>query len=324
MELRDEILMGMQSTLDDKQIAKLKTVLDVALFGYHIEKKQYEVAIYDDSNHKLIKQYIASKRLSGLSEKSLEQYRRTVTCFLETVGKPISEIKSMDIRGFLAMYQAQKQISNRTLENYRTYLSGFFIWLVNEEIISANPMAKVTKIKEPKRKREPFSDEEMERLRANADDIRDRAMIEFLYSTGCRVSEMVELNVNKIDFYNSSTVAHGKGEKDRQVYITESAMFWLKSYLRTRTDNDNALFIGNRGRLSKEGVEYIIRKIGIKCGVNAFPHRFRHTFATNLAKRGMPVQEIQKLLGHSSISTTMVYCDINEDDVKHSHKKYAA
>ena len=324
MDLRDEILIGMQSELDDAQMSKLKAVLDMTFVGYHIEKKQYEVAIYDDSNHKLIKQYIASKRLAGLSEKSLKQYHRTITSFLDKMGKPISEIRAMDIRGYLAMYNVQEKISNRTLENYRMYLSGFFGWLVNEEIITSNPMAKVEKIKVPKGNREPFSEEEVEKLRYYASTVRDRAMIEFLYSTGCRVSEMVELDRDIIDYFNGSVVVHGKGDQYRKVYIKESAMYWLKLYFKERKDSEKALFVGTRGRLSKEGVEYIIRKIGATCGVNAFPHRFRHTFATNLAKRGVPIQEIQKLLGHSSIDTTMIYCDVDSESVKASHNKYAA
>ena len=330
MEIRDAILMQMDGKIDAEQMKALTLALDMVLHDYNIEKKCYDIAVCDaDMNEKLIKQYVASKRLEGLSEKSIKQYYRTVNEFLDVVRKPIkditvSDITVSDIRYYMATYQVQRKISNTTLDNYRLYLSSFFAWLVNEEYIDKNPMLKIKCIKEDDKKREPFTDEELEKLRNACVKPRDRALIEFLYSTGCRIGEVVRLNRDSIDYNAKTALVYGKGGKERRVYISDCAMYWLKMYLEQRKDKDPALFCSIKGRISDEGAEYIVKNLGKKVGIRAFPHRFRHTIASNLAKRGMPVQEIQKFLGHASIDTTMIYCSVVDDNVKNSHNKYAA
>lgn len=323
MDVRNDITMAMMSVLDDNQMQRLKNVLDMVLYNYDIKPKTTELAIYDSSNTKIINKYIGCKRLEGLSEKTLKQYHFMITKFIEAVGKPVKEIDAYDIRFFLASYQQGKEISNRTLVNYQRYISGFFAWLVNEEIITSNPMQKIGKIKTPKVIKQPFTDEELEKLRQCATSKRDRALIEFLYSTACRVSEVVGLNRADINRFTQTMIVRGKGNKEREVYITSKAMFYLLQYEETRTDNDPALFVSKNGRITKDGIEYIIKKIGEAAGVEAYPHKFRRTISTELINKGMPVQEVQKMLGHESLDTTMIYCTVKNDSVKSSHQKFA-
>lgn len=323
MDLRAEITLAMSSVLNEDQMNRLKNVLDMVLYNYDIKPKATELMIYDGNNSKIIARYIGCKRLEGLSENTLKQYYMTITKFIDSIGKPIKEIDSYDIRFFLASYQQGKEISNQTLVNYQRYLSGFFAWLVNEEFIQTNPMKKVGKIKTPKVIKQPFTEEELEKLRQGCKSLRERALIEFLYSTGCRVSEVIGLNRTDINRFTQEMIVHGKGNKERKVYITPKAMYHLLQYTEQRTDDDPALFVGKRGRITKEGIEYIIKKLGDSVGVAAHPHKFRRTISTDLLNKGMPVQEVQKMLGHESLDTTMIYCSVNSDNVRNSHQRLA-
>lgn len=323
MDIRQDITLAMSGVLDDDQMQRLKNVLDMVLYNYEITPKATELALYDDSNHKIVNRYIGCKRLEGLSEKTLKQYFTFITKFLDSVGRPVKEISVYDIRFFLASYQQGKGLSNRTLENYQRYLSSFFSWLTNEEFITVNPMKKIGRIKTPKVIKQPFTEEEMEKLRQGTKTKRDRALIEFLYSTGCRVSEVVGLNRADINKFTQTMLVHGKGNKEREVYISPKAMFYLLQYVEERTDQDPALFVSKKGRMTKDGIEFVIRKLGESVGVEAYPHKFRRTIATELINKGMPVQEIQQMLGHESIDTTMIYCTVKGDNVKHSHQKFA-
>lgn len=323
MDIREDITLAMSSVLSDDQMKRLRNVLDMVLYNYDIQPKATELAIYDGNNGKIVAKYIGCKRLEGLSEGTLKQYYNTITKLLDIVGKPINEINAYDIRFFLASYQQGKEISNRTLVNYQRYLSSFFGWLLTEEFIQVNPMKKVGKIKTPKVIKQPFTEEELEKLRQGCKSLRERALVEFLYSTGCRVSEVVGLDRTDINKFTQEMIVHGKGNKERKVYITPKAMYYLLQYTEQRTDDDPALFVGKRGRITKEGIEYIIKKLGDSVGVEAHPHKFRRTISTDLLNKGMPVQEVQKMLGHESLDTTMIYCTVNSDSVRNSHQKLA-
>ncbi len=325
-ELRREILQKMQGVLTETQAEKLKSTLDIVLYRYRIESKTEEVSVYDDSNTGKIKQFIATKRLEGLSEGTLEQYYRSINNLVTSLGKNISDITTDDIRYYLSMYQEQRKVAKVTINNMRRYLSSFFGWCADEDMIEKNPMRRIKAIKQQKTIKEPFTDVELEKIRQAAGNVRNRAIVEFLYSTGCRVSEVVDIDLDKIDFSRNSVIVTGKGKKQREVYVTNKAMYWLKLYLSSRKDNNTALFTGKGNmRLCKAGIESILRNIGIKAGVSkVHPHRFRRTIATDLINKGMPVQEVQQLLGHNNLNTTMIYCTVSRNNVQAAHRKYAA
>ena len=302
-ELRREILQKMQGVLTYEQV-----VMDIVLYRYRIEAKTEEVAIYDNSNDSKIKQFIATKRLEGLSNGTLEQYHRAVTNLVQTLGKNIVDITTYDIRYYLSMYQEQRKVSKVTINNMRRYLSSFFGWCADEDIIEKNPMRRIKAIKQQKVIKEPFTDVELEKIRQASGNVRNRAIVEFLYSTGCRVSEIVDIDLDKVDFSQNSVIVTGKGKKQREVYVTNKALFTGKGNL----------------RLCKAGIESILRNIGIKAGVSkVHPHRFRRTIATDLINKGMPVQEVQQLLGHNNLNTTMIYCKVSRNNVQAAHSKYA-
>lgn len=325
-ELRKAVMQRMYGVLNEDQLEKLGNVLDVAMHDFRIEKKKEEIVLYDDSNDSKIKRFIATKRLEGLAESSLEQYYRTVSNMLESIGKQLEKVETDDIRYYLSMYKEQRKVSKVTLNNIRRYLSTFFQWCTDEDIIGKNPMRRIKAIKQQQKIKEPFSDVEMEKIRQASGSIRNRALVEFLYTTGCRVSEVVALDLNNINFANNSVIVTGKGNKQREVYISDKAMYWMNRYITERSDENSALFIGKgKKRLDKAGIESTVRKIGISAGVEkVHPHRFRRTIATNLLNKGMPVQEVQQMLGHSKVDTTMIYCKVDKNNVQAAHRKYAA
>lgn len=325
-ELRSTVMQMMSRVLDEEQMSDLSRVLDIVLHDYHIERRIEEIVVYDNSNESKLKRFIATKRLEGLSEASLEQYYRTINNMFNTIGKPLEKISTDDIRYYLSMYQEQRKVSKVTLNNMRRYFSTFFQWCTDEDIIGKNPMRRIKAIKQPQTIKAPFSDVEMEKIRQASNTVRDRALVEFLYSTGCRVSEVVHVALKDIDFVHNSLIVYGKGNKQREVYISDKAMYWLKKYLDQRKDSTSYLFVGKGARvLGKPGIESVLRKIGDIAGVeHVHPHRFRRTIATNLINKGMPVQEVQQMLGHSKLDTTMIYCNIDSKNVQAAHRKYAA
>ena len=325
-ELRQAVIQKMCEFLNEEQIEKLGNVLDVVLYSFEIKVKKEEIVVYDDSNTAKLKKFIATKRLEGLSEDTLMQYYRAVHNLFNEVGKPLEKINTDDIRYYLSMYQEKRKVRKVTLNNTRRYLSTFFNWCTDEDIISKNPMRRIKAIKQQKKIKEPFTDLEMEKIRNSADNTRNRALIEFLYTTGCRVSEVVDVDLNDIDFVHNSLIVTGKGDKQREVYISDKAMYWLKIYINDRNNDNTALFIGKGNkRLKKAGIEAVVRKIGKIAGVEkVHPHRFRRTMATNLINKGMPVQEVQQILGHEKLDTTMIYCKVDKNNVQAGHRKYAA
>ena len=304
----------LQTYVDMHRMEEIEDDVTRLLYDYEIRQKNTEIVKGGGMNEKIVKNYIASLRLEGKSEKTVKQYFDAVTYFLCEIGKNIEDITTNDIRYHLASYRKNHSVSNTTVDNKRRYLSAFFQWMSAEEIIPKNPMLRIKRIKDRDRCRKSFSDEEIEMLRDSAGSLANRAIIEFLLSTGCRVSELVNIDLTDIDFNKRECTIVGKGNKERIVFINQKAMHHLKQYINKRDGIQKALWINARGnRMSAEVVRARLKKIATDAGVkNVYPHRFRRTMASDLSRRGMPVQYIQRILGHEKIETTMLYCDTDD------------
>jgi site-specific recombinase XerD len=264
------------------------------------------------------------------SEGTLEQYALAIDMLLADIGKRLPDIKTNDIRYHLAMYQTTRNVEKATVDNRRRNLSSFFSWLAKEEIIIKSPMIRIAKIKSEVEVKLPFSDDDIEKMRCatmvTRNSKRDRALIEFMLTTGCRVSEIVNLDISHVNFLREEAIVKGKGNKERKVYISRTAMHYLQEYISDREINaDSPLFANKSGkRWSKQSIEKLIKSIAKKVEVdNAHPHRFRRTFATNALNKGMPVQCLQKILGHQSLDVTMRYCTVDDDTARIEHRRVA-
>lgn len=289
---------------------------------YEIVRRSTELAIIEEIPQEL-KAYLVTKKIEGMSDGSIEQYKMALDEMFRYIQKPVDQIKTNDIRTYLYMVQKDRGISNRTLENRRSMVSAFFEWCANEEYIPKNPTRQIKPIKFTSDPREPLTGLEMEMLRNACETLRDRAMIEFFYSTGCRVSEMVNMNISDIDFERKEVLLFGKGSKFRTVYMTPKCEIALKRYLEARGDKfaDDALFTSERApfqRMQKRGIETRIKKLGELSGIsrNVFPHLIRHTVATDGLNRGMDITEVQRILGHSNINTTLIYSKVDATRTK--------
>lgn len=324
--LREDVLLRMNDTLTSEQLNHLSIVLDVVLVEYNVEKKSTELIIRDNRNDIILKNFLGDKLLQGKSQSTIKQYQAIIQKLLDGVGKPVPEITSDDIRGYLAKYQMDRKISAVSLKNNRNYFMSFFTWCENNDVIEKNPMRQIPSFKVPKKQIKPISETEMELMRAVCKCDRDRALIDFLYSTGCRVSECAAFNKSDVDFDNyKGIVRNGKGNKERTVYISDKTMVWLKKYLQSRTDNENALWMGKKGRLTKSGIENIIRYLGNRAGLSkVHPHQFRHALATDMVSKNVSVPIVQQILGHENISTTAGYMSIKDDDIENAHRKFVA
>lgn len=326
---RTELMQSMIGVIDSDQMQKLGNAIATLFMRFKVEAKCTEVGFVDNTSENLRKRFIASLRLEGKSEATLRQYEMVIRMFFDDVQKSIKDITTNDIRYHLAMYQSTRKVSNATIDNRRRILSSFFSWLTKEEYIDKNPILRISKIKSEVEVKIPFSHVDVEKMKVCAsltrNGKRNRALIEFLMSTGCRVSEVVGLDLDNVDFRKRECIVHGKGNKDRKVYLTDVCLEYLNEYLSNRKVQSNVLFTNRNGdRWSKQSIEKIIKTIAHMAEVkNAHPHRFRRTFATNALNRGMPVQHLQKILGHKSLDTTMIYCQVDDDLIKFEHKKVA-
>ncbi len=325
-ELISTILNSMVPHLDAEQLRELKTVLYLNLSKYDISDKSRALIPYDDSNMRYWDKYRLDRQLSGMSLATLDNYQLTVTMFLSTVNKPIKDYTSDDIFNYLELYRKIRAVSLSRIKNMQSALSSFFSWLYKKDYIPANPVAQLDGIKLPKKLKKGFSDEERELLKLACKTTRDTALIEFLYSTGVRVSEAARLNRSDVNFLTRDLVVYGKGAKERMTYINPASAFWLQKYLAERNDDNPALFVSlyaPHERLSKKGIEDLLHRIGQRAGVsNVHPHRFRRTCATNALNRGMPLEQVGQLLGHEKLDTTKIYCTVEQENVKMSHAKY--
>ena len=297
-----------------------------ALGEYEITERSTEVAIVDGTNERILKRYCACLMIDGKSEKTIKQYKRSVEKLADALHKNYPDMGVYDIRFYLAC-EKDRGVSNRTLENTRANLSAFFQWLAQEELIGKNPCMNIKPIKYQDKIRYPFSSVEIDNIRSACNTLKERAIVEVLLSSGIRVSELADLKVEDIDFSALSLhVRHGKGDKERVTYITEVAKLHLQKYLMARSETGEMLFYNHKhDPLQNNGIRFILKSIEKRSGVeNIHPHRFRRTFATGLAARGMDIQEIRKLLGHSDINTTLEYVCTDDDKVSRSYKQFIA
>ena len=324
-KFRVELLTVLDKRMSKEQISAVDMALTALFRKYDVSESCTELAVCDDSNERIINTYIASMRLEGRSEKTLKQYYDALTKLLDEIPKNIKDIKTNDIRYHLAHYQSTHKVSNATVNNKRKFLSAFFVWATKEEIIDRNPMLKINSIKEKYVTKKPFSDIELAKIRDVLKNDREKALVEFLLSTGCRVSEVAGLKVEDVNFRDGECVVCGKGNKERTVYINNKAMYYLERYLPDKMDASRPLFLNGWGKsMAKGNIEQLMRDIGKRAGVSkVHPHRFRRTMATNAMKRGMPVQYIQVILGHSKLDTTMIYCIYDKEMVKAEYLKVA-
>lgn len=321
----NQVLYCMQDIIDEDQLSELKSVLQNVLCTYHIKPEKQELMSVDDSWQDDLEEYLMSKALEGKSPSTVKRYRYELSRLLSYVNKAVMNITDSDISGYLRAYKKLCNICNQTLKNVRAVYSSFFVWLRDRDKIRKNPVALVERIKVEKTIKKPYTDAEREMMLRQCKTIRDKAIMEFLYSTAVRVSELAALNREDIHFSSKDLTVFGKGAKERVTYLNERSHMYLKEYLESRTDNNPALFVAEKAphkRLGKTGIENIIRRTGQRAGVHAYPHRFRRTAATNALNRGMPVQEVAQLLGHAKLETTMVYCTVELDSVQYHHRKY--
>ena len=278
------------------------------------------------TNDEALSLFIDSKRIEGCSEKSLNYYKTTLVLILKEINKEYFLINTEDLRCFLSNYKENKKVSKTTIDNVRRIVSTFFTWLENEDYISKSPCRRIHKVRTGKVVKEVYSDEVIELLKQSTTNLRDLSIIELLISTGIRVGELVKLNISDIDFENKECIVVGKGNKQRKVYFDAKTKIHIIQYLKTRKDDNNALFVSRLkpyDRLEISGVEIMLRKIGRKIGVNkVHPHKFRRTLATKAIDKGMPIEQVQHLLGHAKIDTTLEYAMVDDTNVKISHKKY--
>ena len=316
-----KIINEMADYLNIAQMKKLQEVLIKNLSDARPEKEQI-------SNQEYLKMFIEAKQIEGCSARTLQYYQVTIEHLLKNIDTVIRKITTDEIRTYLAEYQQRNNCSKVTVDNVRRNISSFFSWLEEEDYILKSPMRRIHKIKTKKPVKEIISDEMIERLRDNCICYRDLAMIDLLYSTGIRVGELVGLNISDIDFEERECVVYGKGDKERRVYFDAKAKLHLQNYINSRTDTNPALFVtldSPYERLKISGVEIRVRELGRKLNIEKIhPHKFRRTMATRAIDKGMPIEQVQKILGHSQIGTTMQYAIVNQNNVKTSHRRYIA
>lgn len=315
------ILVDMDEYLTANQSQKLQRVLTSRLTS-----QTKSVSSVSNSNY--LAMFLNAKKIEGCSERTLSYYKTTVEKLLDGITDPIRKVTTDDVREYLANYQGLNDCSKTTIDNIRRNISSFFTWLEEEDYIIKSPMRRIHKIKTTKTVKEVISDEEIEKMRDKCKNLRDLAIIDLLYSTGIRIGELVRLNVDDIDFEERECIVFGKGDKERRVYFDAKTKIHLMGYINSRSDTNPALFVtldAPYNRLQISGVEIRLRRLGRELGINkVHPHKFRRTMATRAIDKGMPIEQVQKLLGHSQIDTTMRYAIVNQTNVKVAHRKFIA
>ena len=319
-----EIIREMLSSLNNKQLSKLKTTLEIYLYNVSIEAKQE--ADTEKKEVDYLEVFLSAKRIEGCSEKTLIYYKNTIQQMLDSIGKSVCTIVTEDLRTYLAEYQKEKQSSKVTIDNIRRIFSSFFAWLEDEDYIIKSPVRRIHRIKAASTIKETYTDEQLESMRDNCDNPRDLALIDILASTGMRVGELVLLNRDDISFDERECIVFGKGDKERMVYFDARTKIHLQNYLDSRTDNNEALFVSLKApynRMKIGGIELRLREMGKRLNIEkVHPHKFRRTLATVAIDKGMPIEQLQKLLGHQRIDTTLQYAMVKQSNVKIAHRKY--
>lgn len=321
-EFVSEVLAKMLRVLDNGQLKLLEQSMKEILAEYEI----LPAAQADEQSVDYVELFVSAKRVEGRSEKTLAYYKNTIEKMLDGTRKSVSHITTDDLRDYLASYQKKKSSSKVTIDNIRRILSTFFGWLEDEDYIVKSPVRRIHKVKTGKVIKDTYSDEDLEEMRDNCEEIRDTAIIDMLASTGMRIGEMVLLNRSDINFDERECVVLGKGDKERIVYFDARSKLHLKQYLDARSDDDEALFVSLKApyqRLTIGGIESRLRELGNRMGIpKVHPHKFRRTLATMAIDKGMPIEQLQHLLGHQRIDTTLQYAMVKQSNVKNAHRKY--
>lgn len=322
-EVIKEIEQKMAKILNNEQKEKLKEVLLYTFYDIEVTKKK-DTLNEDTTDYAQL--FISAKRIEGCSERTLNYYKSTIYNMIIDTNKKINCIETEDLRKYLAEYQSKNNCSKVTIDNVRRILSSFFAWLEDEDYIIKSPVRRIHKVKATQTVKETYTDEELEEMRDACSEIRDLAMIDFLSSTGVRVGELVKLDIADVNFQERACVVLGKGAKEREVYFDARTKIHLQNYLNTRTDNNPALFVSLLkpfNRLKISGVEIRLRELGKETNIKrVHPHKFRRSMATRAIDKGMPIEQVQVLLGHRKVDTTLQYAMVNQNNVKNSHKKY--
>lgn len=324
--MKEEVIQDVQQQmlpyLDNGQLKQLRQALEYALRGIVLTEEKPVAA----DNRGTVKDFVGAKRIEGCSEKTLTYYAKTIETMLTTVAKPPQRITTEDLRQYLTRYQVERNSSKVTIDNIRRILASFFSWLEDEDLIVKSPVRRIHKIKTAKIIKDTYTDETLELMRDNCSSVRDLAIIDLLASSGMRVGEMVALNREDINFNERECVVFGKGSKERLVYFDARTKIHLQNYLNQRTDSNPALFVSLKApyeRLMIGGVETRLRKLGERLKLaKVHPHKFRRTMATSAIDKGMPIEQVQQLLGHQKIDTTMHYAMVKQQNVKLAHRKY--
>ena len=322
-QIIESIIQQMLQHLDNVQLQRLKSVLEHELFDCEIKTQTKRD---EDDGNQLLDSFITAKRIEGCSEKTLKYYRTTIENMIEAVGKSVRHIQTEDLRTYLTNYQQKNSPSRVTIDNIRRILSSFFSWLEDEDYIIKSPVRRIHKVKTATNVKETYTDEDLEKMRDNCVELRDLAIIDMLASTGMRIGEMVLLNKADIDFNERECVVFGKGDKERVVYFDARTKIHLRNYINSRTDENPALFVTLRSpfeRIKIGGIETRLRKMGKELEIEkVHPHKFRRTLATMAIDKGMPIEQLQQLLGHKRIDTTLQYAMVKQSNVKQAHRKY--
>ena len=323
----EKVIDTTEDFLDNNQRIKLREILTEICLNYQIESiEQTEKQKILKNNTDILNKFISSKEIEGCSTRTLNYYKDNIIKMLDTISLQIDEITTEILRNYLADYKSNSKAGMVTIDNIRRTLSSFFTWLENEDYIVKSPVRRIHKVKTTRRVKETFTDENLEKLRDTCSNVRDLAILELLISTGMRVGEITRLNISDMNFQERSCIVLGKGNSEREVYFSAKSKMYIKKYLEMRTDNNEALFVSlikPYNRLGISGIEILIRNLGKEANINkVHPHKFRRTMATMAIDKGIPIEQVQKLLGHIKIDTTMEYAMVNQNNVKNSHRKY--
>lgn len=321
-----DVLQAMNGKLSDRQREMLMVALRECLQAYQMTTQSSPKESVLEGNRQALARFIAAKQIEGCSSKTVVYYQETIERFLEWSPHEITQITTDDLRLYLSEYQRMRNVSKVTIDNIRRILSSFFAWLEDEDYIVKSPVRRIHRIKTAKIIKEAFTDETIEVLRDSCAEVRDLAIVELLASSGMRVGELVKLNRTDINFNERSCIVFGKGSSEREVYFDARTKLHLLQYLEMRSDDNPALFVSLRApyrRLEIGGVECLLRQLGQRATIeNVHPHRFRRTMATRAIDKGMPIEQVQRLLGHKKIDTTMCYALVNQSNVKIAHRRF--
>lgn len=346
---KEELIRNITNKLLDKfnieEVKQIKEVLIIETKDIEIKFKEQALTVAGDETSQVVKKFIACKKLAGLTDRSLKAYLNELAMFFKKTNKSYLSITTDDIRVYLAI--SRRNSNEVTIDNKRRYLNSFFDWCFNEELIERNPVKKIDKIKSKKQVKESFTDIEIEKMRSvlvyekiyapkkyqKETRLRNIAIFETLLSTGARVTELVSIKKEQVDKGQDSLVILGKGKKERPVYLNARAIVAIKNYLKERKDDNEYLFISHPisylsnqnekiSNCTQSCIECMVRKLGKRVNIEAYPHKFRRTAATNAVRKGMPIEQVQKMLGHATLNTTQIYVNVSDSDVKISHEKY--